>query len=437
MKLTVFGLGHIGCVSSACFAQLGHDVIGFDINHAKVALINSGASPIFEYHLDEMIATEVQNGRLRATDQIDEAIAEAEIVLVCVDTPSNGNGSISFHDVLRVCQDIGTALRRRDGYPTITIRSTILPGFAQKEAIPLLERTSQKVCGRDFGFAVNPEFLREGTAIDDFFNPPRTLFAGVDETSRKRLHLLYEPINAPIFSVTVDEAMMVKYADNTFHAIKVAFANEIGRLCKSMDIDSRSVMHVFAQDRKLNLSPYYLRPGFAFGGSCLPKDLKAIVHQADENQVPIPLIRSVIPSNRDHIHYAYRMIQKTGIRKVGLLGLSFKGGTDDLRESPLIYLVEELLANGYEVRIFDRYITLAQNLESTKNYIDRELSHLSALMCDSPEDLLDQTQLIVIGNNTGEHRDLILNLNHGHQIIDMVDLVGKEQTKVKYEGICW
>ncbi|MBN1543393.1 nucleotide sugar dehydrogenase [candidate division KSB1 bacterium] len=437
MKLTVFGLGHIGCVSSACFAYLGHQVLGFDINRAKVEILNQGDSPIIENGLSKLIAQQTAAGNLRATDQIDAAVADTEIIFVCVDTPSNGNGSINFHDVLRVCKDIGSALRQIEGYPTIAIRSTILPGIAKKLAIPTLEAASNKVCGRDFGFVVNPEFLREGTAVDDFFNPPRTLVAAHDKRSLERMRRLYEKIDAPFFELGLDEAMMVKYADNIFHAVKVAFSNEIGRLCKTMDIDSRNVMRVFAQDTKLNLSPYYLRPGFAFGGSCLPKDLKAIVHRADENKVRIPLIRSILPSNRDHIHYAYELIRQRGTRKIGLLGLSFKGGTDDLRESPLVYLVERLLEDHYDVRIYDRYISLAQNLESTKTYIDRELSHLAGLMCHSASDLIEHAQLVVIGNNTIEHRDLVASMNHGHQIIDLVDILERRNSEVEYEGICW
>jgi GDP-mannose 6-dehydrogenase len=438
MKISVFGLGYVGCVSAACFAEMGHDVIGVDINEDKVRLINEGHSPIIEEGLDDLIARQVQDGRLRASSMPE--IADRDLIFICVGTPSNGNGSLHVGYVERVCYDIGRALRTTDHRVTVVLRSTVLPGVAEEKAIPALEAASGKVAGKDFGFALNPEFLREGTSLYDFYHPPKTVIGVHDQASADLLASLYKDLAAPLFQLPMGEAVMIKYADNAFHAVKVAFANEIGRLCKSFGVDSRMVMEVFIQDTKLNLSPYYLKPGFAFGGSCLPKDLRALTNRARQEDVAIPLLNSAIESNEEHIQHALRLVKAYGRKQIGVLGLSFKHGTDDLRESPVVTLVEELMGKGYDVHIFDRNVSVARLMGANKEYIEREVPHIARLMCSSIEELLERSEVVVIGNNGEEHERVFGDLRNGHRIIDLSGLLNgkhKNINEVHYEGICW
>src|SRR5215831_4068176 len=339
MKLSVFGLGYVGCVSAACFSEAGHEVIGVDSNPLKVDLSSGGRSPIVEPGVEDLIAAAVKDRRLRATTDVASAIAESDLSLVCVGTPSNHNGSLDLRYIKRVCQEIGAALEVKRGYHIVAIRSTMLPGTIAGTVIPALEVYSGKRAGRDFGVAINPEFLREGSSIHDFNNPPFTLIGADDEDAAAPLGKLYAHLSAPVLKVGIKDAEMVKYACNSFHALKVTFANEIGMICKSLGVDSYRVMEVFCRDTKLNLSPYYLKPGFAFGGSCLPKDLRALTHKAKEADVSIPMLNSILTSNQHQIERAVEMVLRTGRKKVGVLGLSFKPNTDDLRESPMVTLV--------------------------------------------------------------------------------------------------
>ena len=438
MKINVFGLGYVGCVSAACFAEMGHDVTGVDINEHKVSLFNAGRSPIIEEGLEELIVRQQKAGRLRATTQ--PSITGEELVFVCVGTPSNGNGSLHLGYVRRVCGEIGQELRRIDHRVTVVIRSTILPGVAENVVIPILEQTSGMRAGVDFGFALNPEFLREGTSIYDFYHPPKTIIGTCDQASAELLTSLYSDLSAPIFQLPLGEASMIKYADNAFHALKVAFANEIGRLCKSLQLDSRQVMDVFIKDTKLNLSPYYLKPGYAFGGSCLPKDLRALIHWARQEDVDIPLLNAALASNEEHIQHALRLVKASGRKRIGVLGLSFKHGTDDLRESPVVTLVEDLIGKGYEVHIFDRNVSVAQLMGANKEYIEREVPHIAKLMCGSVEELIALSDVVVIGNNGAEHERVLDELHNGHKIIDLSGLQNGTHAhieEVDYEGICW
>ena len=360
MRLSVFGLGYVGCVSAACFAREGHEVLGVDVNRTKVEIINGGKSPIVEAGVGELIGEMVARRKLRATTDPAEAVAASEISLVCVGTPSSPDGSLDLANVKRVCAEIGGALKTKRGPHTVVIRSTMLPGTVESVVVPTLEASSGRKAGRDFGVCINPEFLREGTSLKDFYSPPFTLIGADEEGAAASVRRLYAGIDAPILVVGVRTAEMIKYACNSFHALKVSFANEIGNLCKAFGIDSREVMDAFCLDTKLNLSPYYLKPGFAFGGSCLPKDLRALSRKAEMLGVDVPVLSAVLSSNRLQVERAVEMVLRTGKRRVGLLGLSFKAGTDDLRESPAVALVEALIAEGMELAIYDRNVAPAR-----------------------------------------------------------------------------
>ncbi len=392
MKLSVFGIGYVGCVSAACFAKEGHDVISVDANRVKVEIVNSGKSPIVEPDIDELIGKMVREGRLRAVTDAIEAVKGSEMSLVCVGTPSQPNGSLDLSHIERVCREIGAGVQAKRERHTVVIRSTILPGTMENLVVPALEAGSGKKVGRDFGIAINPEFFREGTSLRDFYSPPFTLI-GAEEEDAMLVRRLYQNVNAPIFVMGVDAAAMVKYACNCFHALKVSFGNEIGNICKALSIDSHEVMDVFCQDTKLNLSPYYLRPGFAFGGSCLPKDLGAITYKAKELDVDVPVLLSVLQSNHLQIERALEMVLRANTRRIGLLGLSFKAGTDDLRESPIVSLAESLISKGMQLAIYDRQVSLAHLLGANKEYIERQIPHISQLMRSSGTTLKSSVRL--------------------------------------------
>ena len=345
-SVSIFGLGYVGAVSAACFADRGIRVVGVDPSPVKVEMIQAGRSPIIEEGLDELVAKGIESGRLTATDDWRRAIRDTDLSLICVGTPSNSNGSLDLSAVRRVAEDIGTALGEKNGYHVVIVRSTMLPGSTEEVVIPTLEKFSGKKAGVHFGVCYNPEFLREGSSIRDFAKPPFTVIGGAEERAIEAAQKLYATVEAPLFRVPIRVAEMVKYTSNAFHALKVAFANEIGLLCRAQGIDSHQVMDIFVQDQKLNISPYYLKPGYAFGGSCLPKDLRALLHHGRTLDVHPPVLEAILPSNERHIDAAYQMIRQTGSKRVGVLGLSFKAGTDDLRESPIVTLVERLIGRG-------------------------------------------------------------------------------------------
>jgi GDP-mannose 6-dehydrogenase len=435
MKLSVFGLGYVGCVSAACFSRVGHEVIGVDSNPLKVEVINAGRSPIVEPGVEDLIVAAVKAQRLRATTDVASAIAGSDLSLVCVGTPSNHNGSLDLRHIKRVCQEIGAALEIKRGYHIVAIRSTMLPGTVADTVIPALEVYSGKRAGRDFGVAINPEFLREGSSIYDFDNPPFTLIGADDEDAAAPLAKLYAHLSAPVLKVGVKDAEMVKYACNSFHALKVTFANEIGMICKSLGVDSYRVMEVFCRDTKLNLSPYYLKPGFAFGGSCLPKDLRALTHRAKEEDVSVPMLDSILVSNQRQIERAVEMVLRTGRKKVGVLGLSFKPNTDDLRESPMVTLVERLIGKGLKLAIYDREVELARLFGANREFIENEIPHISSLMRKELEGVIDDSEVIVIGKRDEEFRSLAG--SSGRYVIDLVRLIEREETRESYQGICW
>jgi GDP-mannose 6-dehydrogenase len=437
MKLSVFGLGYVGCVSAACFAKEGHEVWGVDVNATKVEIINGGRSPIVEAGIGDLINEMVTLGRLRATTDSAEAVRNSELSLICVGTPSNQNGSLDLAYVKRVCQEIGAALETKSERHTVVIRSTMLPGTIEGVVIPTLEVYSGKKVGRDIGVSINPEFLREGTSLKDFYAPPFTLIGADEEDVAASVRRLYGKIDAPLYVTSIRAAEMVKYACNCFHALKVSFANEIGNICKALGIDSHEVMDVFCQDKKLNLSPYYLKPGFAFGGSCLPKDLRAITYKAKEVDVEVPVLASVLQSNRRQIERAYEMVLQTGKKRIGVLGFSFKAGTDDLRESPMVSLIELLIGKGMQLAIYDRDVSLARLFGANKEYIEREIPHISQLMRASVKEVLDSADVLIIGNKAEEFREIESELRGDQLVIDLVRLFNGPPKQGAYEGICW
>jgi GDP-mannose 6-dehydrogenase len=437
MKISIFGLGYVGCVSSACFAARGHEVIGCDVSALKVEIISSGRSPIVEPGIEKLIGEAVTEGRLRTTSDCAEAVLESSVSLVCVGTPSNHNGSLDLSYIERVCHQIGEALHAKTDFHIIAIRSTMLPGSIESVVIPALELRSGKKAGRDFGVAINPEFLREGTSIKDFDNPPFTLIGADDEKTASALSKLYADIPAPVITIGIKEAEMIKYASNCFHALKVTFANEIGAICKAMGVDSHEVMDVFCKDTKLNISPAYLKPGFAFGGSCLPKDLSAITYKARELDVEVPVLSSIMASNRRQVERAASMVLRTGRKNVAVLGLSFKSGTDDLRESPMVSLIETLIGKGLKLTIYDRDVELARLFGANRDYIEREIPHISSLMHSELDEVIDSAEVIIIGKKEDEFHRLSKKLDNGRVIIDLVRLLEVEESRTSYQGVCW
>lgn len=437
MRLSVFGLGYVGCVSAACFAKEGHEVVGVDVNPTKVEIINSGRSPIVEPGMEELLAEVVAAGRLRATTEAKEAIGNSDVSLVCVGTPSAANGSLNLAFVKRVCEEIGSALENKSRPHTVVIRSTMLPGTIEGVVVPTLEIYSGKKVGRDIGVCINPEFLREGSSLKDFYSPPFTLIGADDEEVARVISRLYARIEAPLFVTSIKSAEMVKYACNCFHALKVSFANEIGNICKALGIDSHEVMGIFCQDTKLNLSPYYLKPGFAFGGSCLPKDLRAIMYKAKELDVDAPVLSAILPSNRLQVERAVEMVLRTGKKRVGILGMSFKAGTDDLRESPMVALIETLIGKGLQLAIYDKDVSLARLFGANKEYIEREIPHISKLMRSDLKEVIGEAEVIVVGNRSLEFREVERLRRDGQKVIDLVRLFEEKKSRDWYEGICW
>ena len=397
MKISVFGLGYVGCVSAACLASQGHEVVGVDVNPTKIELISRGRAPLVEERIGELTAEVVRSGALRATADIAEAIAATEISLICVGTPSAPSGSMSTEYLERVAEQIGAALADQGRWHTVVFRSTMLPGTCTELLVPILEKASGLTAGVDFGVAVNPEFLREGSSVRDFFEPPKTVIGELDPRSGDMVASLYEGLPGEVFRVPIPVAEMAKYADNSFHGLKIAFANELGAVCRVLGIDSHQMMDVFLADRKLNISTAYLRPGFAFGGSCLPKDLRGLVYAARRADVSLPLLSHVLPSNEEHLRRAFDLVAATGKRRIGLFGLSFKPGTDDLRESPLVELAERLLGKGYDLRIYDDNVAVSRLMGANREFIESRLPHLGDLLADSVDDVLAHADVLVVG----------------------------------------
>lgn len=437
MKICVLGLGYVGAVSAGCLAMDGHEVIGVDPEPRKVDLINAGRTPIIEKDIGSIIEAQVNAGRLRATTDVAAAVQQTDLAMICVGTPSKPNGDIDLKYVRRVCEQIGVAIRNHYGAPAVVIRSTMLPGTMRDVVIPTLEAASGRRAGAEFGVCINPEFLREGTAVHDYFNPPKTVIGEFNRASGDLLVGIYSRLSAPMIRTDIETAEMVKYADNAWHALKVGFANEIGNLCKELEVDSHRVMDIFCQDTKLNLSPYYLKPGFAFGGSCLPKDLRALLYKAKTMDVSLPILAAILPSNEKQIERGVRAVMEKNNRRIGILGFSFKAGTDDLRESPIVELTERLIGKGYDLKIYDKNVNLARIHGANRDYILDHIPHISKLMVSSVEEVIDHAGTIVIGNADPEFKSVPQRLNDGQTLIDFVRVTDSRTVSGVYEGICW
>ena len=437
MKVSVFGLGYVGTVSAGCLAQDGHEVVGVDPVQAKVDLINSGQAPIIEAEIGEIIAATAKSGLLRATHDSNQAIHQTELSFVCVGTPSQTNGNLDLRYIRRICEQIGEALKSKTARHTVVIRSTILPGTMHKVVIPTLEEFSGKRAGVDFGVCNNPEFLREGSAVKDFRSPPKTVIGESDQSSGDMLSQLYAKLNAPLIRTDMETAEMVKYVDNSWHALKIGFANEIGNICKSFGIDAHALMNIFCQDRKLNISPAYLLPGFAFGGSCLPKDLRALSYHAKTHDLHLPILSSILPSNEMQIARGLQLIIEKGHTRVGVLGFSFKAGTDDLRESPVIEVIERLIGKGYDLRIYDKNVNIASLVGANRDFILNHIPHISRLMVPSVEAVLEHAQTVVIGNKDPDFEDVPKQLRDDQRLVDFVRIGNQRSGNGKYDGICW
>ncbi|MGH8301910.1 MAG: nucleotide sugar dehydrogenase, partial [Steroidobacteraceae bacterium] len=435
MKVSIFGLGYVGAVSAACLAERGHMVIGVDPNVDKVELINSGRAPVVEAELAELTRRAVSEKRLRATTDAVSAVLDSEITFVCVPTPSQTNGNLYFRYLERVCSEIGSALLEKRSFHVVVVRSTILPGTVKGLVIPTLERASGRRVGEDFGVCNNPEFLRESTAVADFRNPSKTVIGASDSRSGDLVQSLYDGFPGAVIRCPVEVGEMVKYADNSWHATKVTFANEIGKICKSVGVDSHAVMDIFCKDAKLNLSSYYLKPGFAFGGSCLPKDLRAITYHARSRDVSTPLLNSLMFSNGEQIEQGIAMVLASRRKKVGVLGFSFKAGTDDLRESPLVEVIERLIGKGFDLRLYDRNVNLAKLTGANREYIMKSIPHIERLMVASVEQVLDHADVLVIGNRGEEFTGLANHLRPDQLVIDFVRIRQIEERHANYAGI--
>lgn len=437
MKISVFGLGYVGTVSAACLADMGHEIVGVDVARHKIDMINSGQPPVTEPKLAGLVERAVNTGKLHATMDAWDAVIQTDVSFICVGTPSLSNGGVDLEHLQEVCGKIGTALADKDEFHVVVVRSTILPGTIRHLVIPLLERRSGKRAGKDFGVCNNPEFMREGNAVDDFFNPPKIVIGTTDFRSRNIIQGLYSGLPGKHIRCNIETGEMVKYVDNAWHATKVAFANEIGRLCKSSGIDSHKVMEIFCSDTKLNISSSYLKPGFAFGGSCLPKDVRALTYQAQFTGIETPLIDALLASNDNHIRFGLEMILACKKKSIGFLGISFKAGTDDLRESPLVDLVRQLAAKGFNILIYDCNIHPARLSSSNREYIKGIIPHIDRMIVNDMDKLLRRSEIIVIGNNTAEFSTIAAELRPEQTVIDLVRIREIEDIHTNYHGIGW
>lgn len=437
--VSVFGLGYVGCVSAACLAMRGHTVIGVDVSPEKLQLLQQGRSPIVEERIGDIVADVVAAQTLTVTTDSHRAVLRSDISLVCVGTPSGSGGGLSTRYLEQVTDEIGAALAAKDGWHVVVYRSTMVPGTCEDVLIPRLEAASGKRAGTDFGVCVNPEFLREGSSVRDFLDPPKTVVGQTEPRSGDMVMELYEGLPGPRFNVPIGTAEMTKYVDNSFHALKVGFANEIGAICSSLGLDSHDVMDVFLADTKLNISSAYLRPGFAFGGSCLPKDVRALTHTARRHDIDVPLLANLLTSNEVHLRRAVDMVVASGRRNVGMFGLSFKQGTDDLRESPMVELAERLIGKGFDVKIHDANVTLSRLIGANKSYIRQQLPHIGDLLTDDVDAVLDHGDVLIAGSRAPEVVEAVARADLATLIIDLVRLPNAAELRAgpNYCGIGW
>jgi GDP-mannose 6-dehydrogenase len=438
LSISIFGLGYVGSVSAACFASMGHRVIGVDANPSKVEMVENGRSPIVEAGMNELIAEGHRACQLHATVDPTEAVLESDISFVCVGTPSLRSGKLDLTHIEKVTREIGAALRHKKTGHTFVLRSTVLPGTTESIVLPILEQASGRRAGTDFAVVYNPEFMREGSAVSDFLQPPYTVLGAQDPSHLAPLRELYKQTPGRVFETSIAVAEMAKYASNAFHAAKVAFANEVGTLCKHLNVDTQGVAEIFMADTRLNISPMYLSPGFAFGGSCLPKDLRALTHKAKELDIKLPMLESLLPSNSEHVERAVEAVMRTNKRKIAQLGLSFKAGTDDLRESPHVQLVKRLLGEGYEIRVWDQDVSLGRLAGSNRQYIEEVIPHIGSLLSGDFENVLKWGEVIIVGNRSVKKDELSRHLRNDQMVIDLVNLdKAFRSDNSRYEGICW
>jgi GDP-mannose 6-dehydrogenase len=439
LAVSVFGLGYVGCVSATCLAARGHHVVGVDANPDKIEFLRRGQSPVVEERIGELTAEVVGAGRLTVTADPAEAVLGSDVSIVCVGTPSAAGGRLSTRYLESVSEEIGQALASKDGWHVVVFRSTMVPGTCENLLVPILEQASGKRVGIDFGVCVNPEFLREGTSVWDFENPPKTVVGESDARSGSAVMSLYDGLNGPRFRVPIAVAEMTKYVDNSFHALKVTFGNEIGTLCATLGLDSHQVMDIFLTDTKLNISAAYLRPGFAFGGSCLPKDVRALTHTARSHDLELPVLANIMVSNEMQIRRVVDNILAVGKRKIGIFGLAFKSGTDDLRESPMVEVAERLIGKGYDVRIYDANVELSRLLGGNRAYLEERLPHIRQLLTGEIETVLDHGEVFIAGTKDPAVVNAIDSLREDRIIIDLVRLPQAEERRLKpnYIGIGW
>jgi GDP-mannose 6-dehydrogenase len=439
LSISIFGLGYVGSVSAACFASMGHRVIGVDVNPAKVEMVEGGRSPILEARMSELVAENCKACRLHATTDATAAVLDSDVSFVCVGTPSLRQGKQDLSHIVRVAEQIGTALKQKKSRHVFVLRSTVLPGTTESVIAPILEKASGKKPGDDFVVAYNPEFMREGSAVADFLDPPYTILGAQNPAHLEVLRELYKSTPGKVFETSIPVAEMVKYLSNAFHAVKVSFANEMGTLCKQLGVDTQAVTEIFTSDTRLNISSAYLSPGFAFGGSCLPKDVRALTYRAKELDLKLPLLESVLPSNGEHVERAVEAVVRTNKRKIAQLGLSFKAGTDDLRESPQVQLVKRLLGEGYEVKVWDRDVSLGRLAGSNRQYIEEVIPHIGSILSGDLESVLRGAEVVIIGSKSASSEELGKHLRPEQIVIDLahLDKARRPSGTAAYEGICW
>jgi GDP-mannose 6-dehydrogenase len=438
-SISVFGLGYVGTVTSACLAHKGNQVLGVDLSRPKVEALDAGQSPIVEPGVGHLIAECNRACRLHATSDAEAAVLQTEISFLCVGTPSLRNGKLDLGHIEPVCREIGRALQKKNSFHLVVLRSTVLPGTAETIVVPALENSSGKKMGQDFGVCVNPEFMREGTAVSDFLDPSMTIIGAGDPAHSAMLRELYAWVPGRIFETSFRSAEMAKYVCNAWHAVKVAFANEVGTLAKELGVDADAVVDIFTADTRLNISPAYLKPGFAFGGSCLPKDVRAMNYRAKELDLKLPLFEAILPSNELHLQRAVEMVLNTGKKKIAMLGLSFKAATDDLRESPQVQLVKRLLGEGRQIQIWDDNVSLGRLIGSNRQYIEEVIPHIGSLLSSNLEQVLENAEVVIVGTRGIDREALRPSLKPQQIVIDLVNLEKSRRLNEQafYKGICW
>jgi GDP-mannose 6-dehydrogenase len=436
VRISVLGLGYVGAVAAACLAESGNNVVVVDINQAKITQLNAGQSPIMEPGLAELIARNVTAGRLSATDDLGAAVLGSEATIICVGTPSSPSGDVRLTDLDRVVDQVADALRDSTSWHLVMLTSTVPPGTTTERVIPRLEEVSGKSCGRDFGVAFSPEFLREGSAIHDYRNPAKAVIGASDPQAVACAAAIFRPYAPSVTCASIPVAEMVKLTDNSWHALKVAFTNEIGRFCSALGIDSQAVMQIFATDTRLNISAVYMKPGFAFGGSCLPKDLRTLVYRGRQLGVEVPVLEAVLPSNRSQISAALRSIQEFDAKRIALLGVAFKPGTDDLRESAMLELAELLIGKGYELAIHDECVNADRLVGANLEYVQKKHPHIAALLSDNLEVVLKDAELIIVAQANPAYAR-ICDLITDRPVLDLTGVARKTAPPTNYQGLSW